>query len=56
LYFGVAKLSPPPEPYNPEVDPSLKGALDIIRVANEAVDEGVQRLLDEAAEKVLKDD
>jgi hypothetical protein len=56
LYFGAAKLSPPPEPYDPEVDPSLKGALDIIRIANEAVDEAVNRLLDEAADKVLKDD
>jgi hypothetical protein len=48
LYFGAAGLSPPPEPYDPEADPSLKGALDIIRIANEAVDE--------AADKVLKDD
>jgi hypothetical protein len=56
LYFGAAELSPPPEPYNPEADPSLKGALDIIRIANKAVDEVVQRLLDEAAEKVLKGD
>jgi hypothetical protein len=48
LYFGAAELSPPPEPYDPEADPSLKGALDIIRIANEAVDEAV--------DKVLKDD
>jgi hypothetical protein len=56
LYFGAAKLCPPPEPYDPEVDPSLKGALDIIRIANEAVDEAVNRLLDEVAGKVLNDD
>jgi hypothetical protein len=56
LYFGAAELSPPPEPYDPEVDPSLKGALDIIRIANDAIDEAVNRLLDEAADKVLKDD
>jgi hypothetical protein len=55
LYFGAAELSPTPEPYNPEVDPSLKGALDIIRIANKAVDEAVKRLLDEATDKVLKD-
>jgi hypothetical protein len=30
--------------------------LDIIRIANEAVDEAINRLLDEAADKVLKDD
>jgi hypothetical protein len=56
LYFGAAKLSPPPEPYDPEADPSLKGALDVIRIANEAIDEIVNRLLNEAADKVLKED
>jgi hypothetical protein len=30
--------------------------LDIIRIANEAVDEAVNRLLDEAVDKVLKED
>jgi hypothetical protein len=34
----------------------LKGALDIIRIANESVDEAVNSLLNEAADKVLKDD
>jgi hypothetical protein len=56
LYFGAAELSPPPEPYDPKADPSLKGTLDMIRIANEVVDEDVNRLLDEAADKVLKDD
>jgi hypothetical protein len=32
----------------------MKEALDMIRIANEAVDEAVDRLLNEAAEKVLK--
>jgi hypothetical protein len=56
LYCGADELSPPPEPYNPEVDPSLKGVLDVIRVANEAVDEAVNRLLNKVADKVLKDE
>jgi hypothetical protein len=56
LYFGAAKLSPPPEPYDAEADPALKGALDVIRIANEAVDEAVNRLLNEAANKILKED
>jgi hypothetical protein len=56
LYFGAVELSPPLEPYDPEADPSLKGTLDMIRIANEAVDEDVNMLLDEAADKVLKDD
>jgi hypothetical protein len=47
---------PPPEPYNPEADPALKEALDMIKIANEVVDEAVYRLLNEAAEKVLKED
>jgi hypothetical protein len=56
MYFDIAEISPPLEPYNPEADPSLKGALDIIRIANEAVDKAVNRLLNEAADKVLKED
>jgi hypothetical protein len=56
LYNGAAKLSPPLEPYDPEVDPSLKGALDVIRIANEANDKAVNRLLNETADKVLKED
>jgi hypothetical protein len=34
----------------------LKGALDVIRIANEVVDEAVNRLLNEAADKILKED
>jgi hypothetical protein len=56
LYCCTAELSPPPEPYDPEVDPSLKGALDVNRIANEAIDEVVNRLLNEATDKVLKED
>ena len=55
-FFIVAELSPPSEPYNPEADPTMKETLDIIRIANETVDEAVNRLLHEAAEKALKED
>jgi hypothetical protein len=55
-FFNVAKLSPPPEPYNPEANPTMKEALDMIRIANEAINKAVDRLLNEAAEKVLKED
>jgi hypothetical protein len=34
----------------------LKEALDMIKIANEAVDEAIDRLLNEATEKVLKED
>jgi hypothetical protein len=56
IFCDVAELSPPPEPYNPEADLALEEALDMIRIANEAVDVAVNRLLNEAAEKVLKED
>jgi hypothetical protein len=56
IFYDVAELSPPPEPYNPKADPTLKEALDMIKIANEAIDEAVNRLLNEAAEKVLKED
>jgi hypothetical protein len=56
LCFNIAKISPPPEPYDPETEPSVKEALDIIKIANEAIDEVVDKLLNEAADKVLKED
>jgi hypothetical protein len=34
----------------------MKEALDMIKIANEAVDEDIDRLLNEAAEKLLKED
>jgi hypothetical protein len=56
MFFITVDLSPPPEPYNPEADPAMKEALDIMKIANEVVDEVVNRLLHEAAEKALKED
>jgi hypothetical protein len=56
LCFNVAELSPLLEPYDPEADPSIKEALDIIKIANEAMDEAIDRLLNIAADKVLKED
>jgi hypothetical protein len=56
IFFIASKLSPPPESYNPEADPITKETLGIIIIANEAVDEAVDRLLNEAVEKVLKED
>jgi hypothetical protein len=34
----------------------MKAALETIRIAEEAVDEAVDKLLNEAAEKILKED
>jgi hypothetical protein len=44
----TAELSLLPEPYDPQADPVMKEALDVMSVANSVVD----RLLTEAAEKV----
>lgn len=52
----IAELSPLPEPYNPLADPDMKEALDVISVANSIVDEVVDKLLNEATEKILKED
>jgi hypothetical protein len=49
-----AKLSPPPEPFNPLADPEMKEALDIIGMANSIIDEVVDKLLNEVAEKSLE--
>jgi hypothetical protein len=51
-----AKLSPPPEPYDPLADPKMKEALDIINMAESIVDEVVNKLLNEVAEKGLKEE
>jgi hypothetical protein len=53
--FITAGLSPPPEPYNPEADPVMKEALDVMQIANEVVDEVIDKLLHEAAERILKE-
>jgi hypothetical protein len=52
----TAGLSPPPEPYNPEADPVMKAALDVMQIANEVVDEVVDKLLHEVAERILKEE
>jgi hypothetical protein len=56
LFFTTAELSLPPEPYNPKADPAMKEALETIKIANEAIDEAVNKLLNEAAEKILKEE
>jgi hypothetical protein len=52
----VAKLSPPPKPFDPLADPETKKAIEIINIAESIVDEVVNKLLNEIAEKVLKED
>jgi hypothetical protein len=42
--------------YNPLADPVMKEALDIMSIANSIIDKVVDKLLNEAAEKILKED
>jgi hypothetical protein len=51
-----AELSPPSKPFNPLADPEMKEALDIINMAESIIDEVVNNLLHEVAEKILKED
>ena len=41
---------------NPQANPVMKEALNVMSVANSIVDEVVDRLLNEATEKILKED
>jgi hypothetical protein len=55
LIFSItAELPPPPEPFDPLTDPETKKAIEIINIAESIVDEVVNKLLNEVAEKVLK--
>jgi hypothetical protein len=52
----IAELSPLLEPYNPLADPEMKEALDVMSLANSIIDEVVDKLLHEAAEKILREE
>jgi hypothetical protein len=56
MFSTAAELPPPPEPFDPLVDPKTKRAIEIINMAKAIVDEVVNKLLNEAAEKVLKEE
>jgi hypothetical protein len=55
-FSTTAELSPLPEPYDPQTDPVMKEALDVMSVANSIIDEVVDKLLNETTEKILKED
>jgi hypothetical protein len=52
----TAELSPLPEPYNPLANPVMKEALDIMSIANSIIYEVIDKLLNEVAVKILKED
>jgi hypothetical protein len=55
MFCTAAKLSPPPEPLDPLANPETKKEEEIINMAEAIIDEVVAKLLNEAAEKVLKE-
>jgi hypothetical protein len=44
------------EPFDPLADPEMKEALDIINMVESIIDEVINKLLNEVAEKVLKEE
>jgi hypothetical protein len=52
----VAELSPSLEPFKPTADPEAKKEEEITKMAEAILDEAVSRLLNEAAEAVLKEE
>jgi Cu2+-containing amine oxidase len=54
MFSTAAELPPPPEPFDPLADQETKKAVEIINMAEAIVDEVVNKLLNEVAEKVLK--
>jgi hypothetical protein len=56
MFSTAAELPPPPEPFDLLADPETKKAIEIINMAEAIVDEVVTKLLNEVAEKVLKEE
>ena len=56
-FFSIAaELPPPPELFDPLADPEKKKAIEIINIAESIIDEVINKLLNEVAEKVLKEE
>jgi hypothetical protein len=49
-------MSPLSEPYNPLADLEMKEALDVMSIPNSIIDEVVDKLLNEATEKIPRED
>jgi hypothetical protein len=56
MFCTAAELPPPLEPFDPLADLETKKAIEIINMAEAIVDEVVNKLLNEVAEKVLKEE
>jgi hypothetical protein len=56
MFCIIAELCPPPEPFEATTDPEAKREEEITKMAEAILDEAVSRLLNEAAEAVLKEE
>jgi hypothetical protein len=56
MFPTAAELPPPPEPFDPLANPETKKAIEIINMAKAIIDEVVTNLLNEVAEKVMKEE
>ena len=55
-FFTTTELSPPPEPFEPLGEAEAKESLEIISMAETIMDKVVTQLLNEAADKVLREE
>jgi hypothetical protein len=56
MFSIAAELPPPLKPFDPLADPKTKKAIEIINMVEAIVGEVVNKLLNEVAEKVLKEE
>jgi hypothetical protein len=56
MFSTAAELPPPPEPFDPLANPETKKAIEIINMAEAIVDRVVNKLLNDDAEKVMKEE
>jgi hypothetical protein len=56
MFYIVAELTPPPEPFGSQADPEAKKQDEITKMAEAIMDKVVFQLLNEAAEVVLKEE
>jgi hypothetical protein len=54
MFSSAAELPPPPELFDPLADPETKKAIEIINMVKAIVDEVVNKLHNEAEEKVWR--
>jgi hypothetical protein len=56
MFYIATELSPPPKPLESLADPEAKREDEITKMVEAIMDEAVTRLLNEAAEAVLKEE